>query len=330
MVDIFQAEPNRFDVMILSPKAGGVGLTLTTANHVVHLSRWWNPAVEDQATDRVYRIGQTKEVFVHIPLAVHPDPALSQSSFDLRLDNLMERKRALTRDLFLPPEASDADLVGLFDDVSLSRPIADSDVADQPAAAPEGSEASIRELPTERAEAAEPQRRPILSLPEVAARSGARVWVRGPREPRPTQEILALFQGKVINRATISDPYALVSPWAREAQIRFASDLAQVATLKSLVIEYAPDAGDDSDDSSARRDIGARFAACSAAAFGATFTPIRRYRRGGADDFHDRQVTLEIVHAGGAVRLHTLLIGRGLTALYEDRWQCSVSYAPPT
>ncbi len=43
---------------ILSPKAGGVGLTLTAANHVVHLSRWWNPAVEDQATDRAYRIGQ--------------------------------------------------------------------------------------------------------------------------------------------------------------------------------------------------------------------------------------------------------------------------------
>ena len=146
MVDIFQAEPNRFDVMILSPKAGGVGLTLTTANHVVHLSRWWNPAVEDQATDRVYRIGQTKEVFVHIPLAVHPDPALSQSSFDLRLDNLMERKRALTRDLFLPPEASDADLVGLFDDVSLSRPIADSDAADQPAATPESSEAPTLEI----------------------------------------------------------------------------------------------------------------------------------------------------------------------------------------
>lgn len=329
MVDIFQAEPNRFDVMILSPKAGGVGLTLTTANHVVHLSRWWNPAVEDQATDRVYRIGQTKEVFVHIPLAVHPDPALSQSSFDLRLDNLMERKRALTRDLFLPPEASDADLVGLFDDVSLSRPIADSDAADQPAPAPESAEAPISGLPTKRAEAAEPQPRPILRLPEVAARSGARVWVRGPREPRPTQEILALFQGKVINRATISDPYALVSPWAREAQIRFASDLAQVATLKSLVIEYAPDVGDDSDESSARRDIGARFAACGAAASGATFTPIRRYRRGGADDFHDRQIILEIVHAGGAVRLHTLLIGRGLTALYEDRWQCSVSYAPP-
>ena len=46
--------------MILSPRAGGVGLTLTAANHVIHLSRWWNPAVEDQCTDRVFRIGQRR------------------------------------------------------------------------------------------------------------------------------------------------------------------------------------------------------------------------------------------------------------------------------
>jgi len=69
------------------------------------------------------------------------------------------------------------------------------------------------------------------------------------------------------------------------------------------------------------------FASCVAAKKGATFSAVRRSKRGGDDDFHDRQVALEIVHAGGAARMHTLLIGRGLTALYEDRWQCSVSYA---
>ena len=60
-VDDFQSREG-FDVMILSPKAGGVGITLTAANHVIHLSRWWNPAVEDQCSDRAYRIGQTKDV----------------------------------------------------------------------------------------------------------------------------------------------------------------------------------------------------------------------------------------------------------------------------
>jgi non-specific serine/threonine protein kinase len=51
-------------LFVLSLKAGGTGLTLTAANHVVHVDRWWNPAVEDQATDRAFRIGQTRNVQV--------------------------------------------------------------------------------------------------------------------------------------------------------------------------------------------------------------------------------------------------------------------------
>jgi SNF2 family DNA or RNA helicase len=63
MVDEFQA--GRVPVMLLSLKAGGTGLNLTRATHVVHYDRWWNPAVEDQATDRAYRIGQDRPVQVH-------------------------------------------------------------------------------------------------------------------------------------------------------------------------------------------------------------------------------------------------------------------------
>jgi SNF2 family DNA or RNA helicase len=81
-VNDFQRERG-FDVMLLSPKAGGVGLTLTAANHVVHLSRWWNPAVEDQCSDRVYRIGQTRPVHIYYPLAVLPDA--QEYSFDVQL-----------------------------------------------------------------------------------------------------------------------------------------------------------------------------------------------------------------------------------------------------
>jgi SNF2 family DNA or RNA helicase len=99
-VDEFQASKD-FDVMILSPKAGGVGITLTAANHVIHLSRWWNPAVEDQCSDRVYRIGQTKDVHVYYPLAIYPaDP---DNSFDVKLDALMTRKRNLSQQLLAPP-----------------------------------------------------------------------------------------------------------------------------------------------------------------------------------------------------------------------------------
>ena len=65
MVERFQSDPHGPQVFVLSLKAGGSGLNLTRANHVVHYDRWWNPAVENQATDRAFRIGQTKDVHVH-------------------------------------------------------------------------------------------------------------------------------------------------------------------------------------------------------------------------------------------------------------------------
>lgn len=101
-----------FDVMILSPRAGGVGITLTAANHVIHLSRWWNPAVEDQCTDRVYRIGQSRPVHVYYPLAVHPE--FGDFSFDQRLHGLLLRKRHLSRELLAAPAGSERDLNDLF------------------------------------------------------------------------------------------------------------------------------------------------------------------------------------------------------------------------
>jgi SNF2 family DNA or RNA helicase len=65
MIDQFQAPNSPASIFVLSLKAGGVGITLTKANHVIHFDRWWNPAVENQATDRAYRIGQQKTVFAH-------------------------------------------------------------------------------------------------------------------------------------------------------------------------------------------------------------------------------------------------------------------------
>jgi hypothetical protein len=111
-VDKFQVGPDEFQVMILSPRAGGVGLTLTRANHVVHLSRWWNPAVEDQCTGRVVRIGQNRDVEVHIPIAVLPD---GKTSFDQNLHGLLNRKRRLMREALLPPNATEADRSDLFE-----------------------------------------------------------------------------------------------------------------------------------------------------------------------------------------------------------------------
>lgn len=113
IVDRFQAAAPGFGLLLLSPKAAGIGLTITAANHVIHLSRWWNPAVEDQCNDRVYRIGQTRPVTVHIPMAVHPN--FGEASFDLKLDALLERKRTLSRDMLVPP-VSETDAEALFGD----------------------------------------------------------------------------------------------------------------------------------------------------------------------------------------------------------------------
>ncbi|WP_119390614.1 DEAD/DEAH box helicase [Taklimakanibacter lacteus] len=111
IVDRFQMSPGGFDILVLSPKAAGIGLTITAANHVVHLSRWWNPAVEDQCNDRVYRIGQERPVTIHIPLAIHP--TFIDNSFDKTLDDLLEGKRSLSRNMLAPP-VQEGDVGALF------------------------------------------------------------------------------------------------------------------------------------------------------------------------------------------------------------------------
>lgn len=103
IVDRFQrhlAIDGGFDLLVLGPKAAGVGLTLTAATHVIHLSRWWNPAVEEQCNDRVHRIGQTRAVTVHVPMAIHP--GYREGSFDCLLHSLMQRKRRLASSALWP------------------------------------------------------------------------------------------------------------------------------------------------------------------------------------------------------------------------------------
>jgi len=87
-----------FNVMILSPKVGGTGLNITSANHVIHYMRPWNPAIENQATDRTYRIGQEKEVTVYTITSQHPE----FKSVELVLNELLEQKRGLAKDVLIP------------------------------------------------------------------------------------------------------------------------------------------------------------------------------------------------------------------------------------
>jgi SNF2 family DNA or RNA helicase len=99
-------------VFLLSLKAGGTGLNLTRADHVVHVDRWWNPAVEEQATDRAHRIGQTRPVFVH--------RLITRGTIEERIDALLGRKRELAEAVLGSGEAaltelSDAELRDLVE-----------------------------------------------------------------------------------------------------------------------------------------------------------------------------------------------------------------------
>ena len=97
LVADFQTDANGPPIFILSLKAGGTGLNLTRANHVFHFDRWWNPAVENQATDRAFRIGQTRNVQVH--------KYVCAGTFEETLDDLIERKVALAESIVGTSEA---------------------------------------------------------------------------------------------------------------------------------------------------------------------------------------------------------------------------------
>jgi non-specific serine/threonine protein kinase len=96
---------------VLSLKAGGAGLNLTAASHVVHFDRWWNPAVENQATDRAFRIGQSKNVLVH--------KFVCRGTVEEKIDQIIESKRKISKDLIeggaelLLTELQDEDLLRL-------------------------------------------------------------------------------------------------------------------------------------------------------------------------------------------------------------------------
>jgi SNF2 family DNA or RNA helicase len=92
LVQTFQ-EDETVPFFVLSLKAGGSGLTLTAASHVVHVDRWWNPAVENQATDRAFRIGQKKKVLVH--------KFICRGTVEEKIDALIDSKQGLSDDLLV-------------------------------------------------------------------------------------------------------------------------------------------------------------------------------------------------------------------------------------
>ena len=111
LVESFQ-QPGGPPFMVISVKAGGTGLNLTAASHVIHFDRWWNPAVENQATDRAFRIGQKKNVFVH--------KFVCQGTIEERIDGLIEEKMRLAGDLIGDDGSAESMLTNMSADELLS------------------------------------------------------------------------------------------------------------------------------------------------------------------------------------------------------------------
>jgi hypothetical protein len=275
LVDDFQTRPVGFDVMILSPKAGGVGLTITAANHVIHLTRWWNPAVEDQATDRAYRIGQTKDVSVWVPIAEHPDPSLKDASFDHRLAALLKRKRTLAQGLLAEPESA-GDAAALFEDVL----------------SPKGA-------PSEPSAPQEPD--PLASISPV---SDSKVspqnirWKKAPGQDVPWQIFCEPLSGKNVKRLDIVDPYAAASARQCQSLANFLRGLRDLKIQFDSVTLECWDAsstdGGDGDLANQRRVLAS--AISEAGLNDVRFDPRFISRRSG-QWLHDRSITAHL--AGG-------------------------------
>jgi len=110
MVEQFQSD-EYFPYFILSIKAGGTGLNLTAANHVIHFDRWWNPAVENQATDRAFRIGQKKSVVVH--------KFITEGTIEEKIAQMIEEKKALSEEVL--SDSAEATFITEMDDKELIK-----------------------------------------------------------------------------------------------------------------------------------------------------------------------------------------------------------------
>ncbi|MEN9283603.1 MAG: hypothetical protein RLZZ179_1096 [Verrucomicrobiota bacterium] len=120
LVERFQAADGP-PFFVISVKAGGTGLTLTRATHVIHFDRWWNPAVEDQATDRAYRIGQTSPVMVH--------KFLCRGTLEERIDRMIRDKKQLSAEMLAGGDGAAGLLIGMGDEELLRMVGLDEDAA---------------------------------------------------------------------------------------------------------------------------------------------------------------------------------------------------------
>nr|WP_281302283.1 MULTISPECIES: hypothetical protein [unclassified Iodidimonas] len=324
---------------------------------MIHLSRWWNPAVEDQATDRAYRIGQTKPVTIHIPMAVHPDEAIGPSSFDQRLDALMERKRSMSRGLLMPPE-SDRDADDLLSDVldgrktgsdegaefalSSTPSSSDGQAIDVTYAVPDKSEAESQVSQEDTADvapevpvAAEPapeatvpaSRRPVLSVRTPVEAAEARtpsvqrvVYEQyGPRDWTIFEQFVREAR---IERLEIQDPYCCADEQARGRLLNFVSRFSELAAKldEVRIVTFDADSVDKrmaETNGDQRSDLENRWKN----RIGSIPLHLAQCSRRSRGDLHDRFVRAQLDN-GDAVIWD---LGRGIDGVMSSKWSCVVN-----
>jgi|TARA_R110000744_G_scaffold61821_7_gene127701 hypothetical protein len=345
-VDHFQSKQTGFDVLILSPKAGGVGLTLTAANHVIHLTRWWNPAVEDQSTDRAYRIGQNKPVHVYYPMAVHPSPAMRASSFDLRLNDLLKRKRSLSAHMLAPPENRDGDAMALFSgivDEAAGSAAAETPDGSPPAertaatgtAAPVATDAPVAD--TAPADALSPAAGQPAGAPQEAGGKVSPPATALPYQcPEGTDvDILMAFravEGRRVDKVVIEDPYCMNTATNRQCTAKFILALTNTfGRPRQVSLTFRPPY-DLSGDVGTPEDAHRHLMQMLAVAFRSTrqSPPMLQWqtrRSTREQDFHDRFVRFETGPDLTEDRFVFLLSG-GIDRLMQPRFNVHVIPIP--
>lgn len=316
----FQGRGPGFDVMILSPQADFAGLTLTAANHVIHLSRSWNPAAEDQATDRVFRIGQTRDVTVYLPQAIHPDPAMEQTSFDLRFHELMERKRQPGKGLLAPIDI-ETDAEALFDLVVTEAAL---DLPAKPAPAEPKAEpqpTGIRKfLGLSRARLTVPQPQPQSQARPVANWPSRVVYEAGGLRDRTI--FTAPIANDPIRELKIIDPYGAAGDRARRQMVDFVRMLVGDGNGVEPVqlITFDADSVEIRDFETSEQQYG-HMHECWAKAFGtAVRLQFTQVSRRGNRDLHDREVRAT-TRSG---RKLIWDIGRGIAGVMTAHHRCNV------
>lgn len=342
-VNAFQSRPEGFDVMILSPKAGGVGLTLTAANHVIHLTRWWNPAVEDQSTDRVFRIGQEKDVHVYYPMAVHPSSAIRPSSFDLRLHALLQRKRALSSQMLAPSENAASDAAELFGGIVEGAPIEEvrtrgleTPIDEQ--ARSNGAGDEVEQQPSANVRDPGAPASPAIGSTDAAEPSRDYVPVQGyyevaEGEHPDLKKAFASVNGQAIKSILIEDPYALNTDVNRRCMSEFILELSKnFGPPKRVDLVFAPPRAVGGSDVDTEMDAHHKFKSLLTVMHSRAKIPLpqigwRTRRRTQDMDFHDRFVHFQVLEDTEHTQLTYMLSG-GVDRLMRPNFRVRVFLIP--